>query len=214
MLLDPLFYQSDDVVSISKELLGKMIYTSFDGVVTGGMIVETEAYRAPDDKACHAFGNKLTERTKTMFLEGGTLYVYISYGMHRMINVVTSTKGKAHAILIRAFEPTTGIEKMLERRNHNTLKIETVNGPGKMAMALGVEKHHNGNSLYTTKSGIWIEDSEHSINEDEIQIGPRVGMSIHIGKDAHRPWRFYIKENIWVSRPKIAKYPSIPFEEI
>lgn len=212
MILDPLFFQSDDVVSISKNLLGKMIYTSFDGVLTGGIIVETEAYRAPDDKACHAFGNKLTERTKTMFLEGGTLYVYISYGVHRMINVVTSTQGKAHAVLIRAFQPTIGIEKMLERRNHDRLKIETVNGPGKMAKALGVEIQHNGNSLYTKKSGIWIENSDTSIHDDEIQIGPRVGMSIHTGIDAHRPWRFYLRENIWVSKPKIAKYPNIPFE--
>jgi DNA-3-methyladenine glycosylase len=210
MLLKPSFYQSDDVVSISKELLGKLIYTSFDGVVTGGMIVETEAYRAPDDKACHAFENKLTERTKTMFLEGGTLYVYISYGLHRMINVVTSTKGKAHAVLIRAIEPTTGIEKMLERRNHDSLNIQTVNGPGKMAKALGVEKNHNGKSLFLKKSGIWIENSNKSLDKDEIQIGPRVGMSLHTGKDAHRPWRFYIKNNIWVSKPKIVKYPHIP----
>lgn len=210
MLLDQLFYQRDDIVSISKDLLGKAIYTSFDGVVTGGIIVETEAYRAPDDKACHAFGNKITERTKTMFLDGGTLYVYISYGIHRMINVVTSTQGKAHAILIRAIEPTTGIEKMLERRNHERLKTETVNGPGKTAKALGVEKYHDGKSLFHKTSGIWIEDSNDFVINEDIQVGPRVGMSIHTGKDAHRPWRFYVRDNIWVSKPKIAKYPNIP----
>ncbi len=210
MILKPSFYQRDDVVQISKELLGKRIFTFIDGIKTGGVIVETEAYRAPDDKACHAFGNRCTERTKTMFLEGGTLYVYISYGIHRMINVVTSKKGNAHAILIRAIEPTNGIEKMLYRRNHDKLKIDTVNGPGKSAKALGVEKDHDGLSLCKKSSGIWIEDSDCIVNEDEIQIGSRVGMSIHTGPDAHRPWRFSIKDNKWVSKPKVAKYPHIP----
>lgn len=210
MILKPSFYQRDNVVKISKELLGKKLYTSFNGSITGGIIVETEAYRAPDDKACHAFGNRLTERTKTMFLEGGTLYVYISYGIHRMINVVTSQKGKAHAILIRAIEPTDGIDDMLSRRNHDNLRIETVNGPGKSAKALGVDTIHDGLFLCNQDSGIWIEDSNRMVSEDEIVIGPRVGMSLHTGPDAHRPWRFYIKNNKWVSKPKVAKYPDIP----
>ncbi len=211
MILKPSFYQRDDVVKISKELLGKKIFTSINGSVTGGIIVETEAYRAPDDKACHAYQNKLTERTKTMFLEGGTLYVYISYGIHRMINVVTSQKGKAHAILIRAIEPTDGIDEMLIRRSHDKLRYETVNGPGKSAKALGVDTVHDGLFLCNKESGIWIEDTNSSIvSEDNIIIGPRVGMSKHTGPDAHRPWRFYIKNNKWVSKPKMAKYPHIP----
>jgi len=209
MILAPSFYQRDDVLAISKELLGKHIYTSFDGIITGGVIVETEAYRAPDDKACHAYGNKLTERTKTMFLEGGTLYVYISYGMHRMINVVTSTNGKAHAILVRAVEPIKGIDKILQRRQHDELKYNTMNGPGKSAMALGVEECHDGSFLCNKDCGIWIEDVGSIIKDNEIVIGPRVGMSIHTGVDAHRPWRFYIKDNKWVSRPMVAKYPDI-----
>jgi len=201
MILKPSFYQRDDVVLISKELLGKKIFSRVDGVKTGGVIVETEAYRAPDDKACHAFENRYTERTKTMFEQGGTLYVYISYGIHRMINVVTSQKGSAHAILIRAIEPTAGIDKILERRNHDTLRYETMNGPGKSAQALGV-----------STAAMWIEESGIEVMEDEIQIGPRVGMSIHTGPDAHRPWRFYIKDNKWVSKPKVARYPNIPLK--
>jgi len=196
-------------VRISKELLGKKIFTAINGMTTGGIIVETEAYRAPDDKACHAFQNKLTKRTKTMFQEGGTLYVYISYGIHRMINVVTSQKGKAHAILIRAIEPTDGIDEMLTRRNHDDLRVETVNGPGKSAKALGVDIMHDGLFLCDKNSGIWIEDSR-IVEEDDIVIGPRVGMSIHTGPDAHRPWRFYIRSNKWVSKPTVAKYPDIP----
>lgn len=211
MILKPSFYQRDDVVLISKELLGKKIFTLVDGHLTGGIIVETEAYRAPDDKACHAYGNRVTKRTKTMFLQGGTLYVYISYGLHRMINVVTAPQGIAHAVLVRAIEPITGIDKILERRNHDKLKYDTMNGPGKSAKALGVDTYHDGLFLCNETKDIWIEDSERMFSDDEIQIGPRVGMSIHTGPDAHRPWRFYIKNNKWVSNPKVAKYPNIPF---
>ena len=210
MILPPSFYLSEDVVGISKQLLGKKLVTSFDGFTTSGLIVETEAYRAPDDKACHAYGNRLTNRTKTMFMAGGTLYVYISYGIHRMINVVTAEKGKAHAILIRAIEPLVGMDKMVERRRHQILSFDTLNGPGKSARALGVETVHDGLSLYAKESGIWIEDIRKHISQDEIISGPRVGMSKHTGKDAHRPWRFYIRDNQWVSRPKVAKYPNIP----
>jgi len=207
MILKPSFYQREDVVTISKELLGKKIFTTIEGIKTGGVIVETEAYRAPDDKACHAYGNRLTKRTKTMFAKGGTLYVYISYGLHSMINVVTANEGTAHAILIRAIEPTTGIEKMLERRGHDRLRIESMNGPGKSAKAMGVTTSHDGLFLCDSRSKMWIEESGYMIPTEEIVIGPRVGMSIHTGPDAHRPWRFYIKGNKWVSRPKIANYP-------
>lgn len=210
MVLPKDFYQREDVVTISKELLGKKIFTRFNGVLTGGIIVETEAYRAPDDKACHAFGNRLTERTKTMFLDGGVMYVYISYGIHSMINVVTAPKGKAHAILVRAIEPTIGIEKMLERRKHTHLHYTTANGPGKVASAMGVHKKHDGVILYGNNSETWIEDVDYPIRAKDIVSGPRVGMSIHTGPDAHRPWRFYIKDNKWVSNPKVAKYPNIP----
>ena len=212
MILQPSFYKREDVVSISKELLGKHIYTSFNGRKTAGIIVETEAYRAPDDKACHAYGNRFTKRTRTMFEDGGTLYVYLSYGLHTMINVVTATEGAAHAILIRAIEPTEGIPMMLERRGHQKLKFETVNGPGKTARSLGVKIEHDGLYLPNRASQIWIEDKGNSILQENIITGPRVGMSIHTGPDAHRPWRFYIKDNKWVSRPKTVRYPNIPLK--
>lgn len=210
MRLEPSFFQHDDVVLISKQLLGKEIYTEIDGTTTGGVIVETEAYRAPDDRACHAYANRLTPRTKTMFERGGTLYVYISYGIHRMINVVTSSKGKAHAVLVRAVQPLIGFEAMATRRNHEELRIETMNGPGKSAKALGVQILHDGLNLCDPSSPIWIEDQGRIVEEKDIVVGPRVGMSIHTGPDAHRPWRFYVKDNKWVSRPKIVKYPNIP----
>ena len=204
------FYLDEDVVAISKALLGKQIVTRYNNSLSAGLVVETEAYRAPDDKACHAYRNRYTERTKTMFRQGGVMYVYTSYGIHSMINVVTAEEGKAHAILIRAIEPTQGMEYMLKRRKHTKLKYDTVNGPGKTASALGVHKYHDGAILYDDDSEVWIEDVGQSVKDSEIIVGPRVGMSIHTGPDAHRPWRFYIKNNRWVSRPKIARYPHIP----
>ena len=132
------FYQNDDVVQLAKELLGKLIITQIDGKITSGIIVETEAYRGPDDKGCHAFGGRYTERTKTMYAQGGTVYVYICYGIHPMLNIVTGPEGDAHAILIRALEPLEGIEIMLKRRNVLSLNPELTNGPGKLAVALGI----------------------------------------------------------------------------
>ncbi|MEM9547961.1 MAG: DNA-3-methyladenine glycosylase [Bacteroidota bacterium] len=206
MILPSSFYLHEDVVSISKELLGKAIYSSIDGVKTGGIIVETEAYRAPDDRACHAYGNRRTNRTKTMFEKGGTLYVYISYGLHNMINVVTAQAGTAHAILIRAIEPTVGIEKIIDRRKHGRLRMEATNGPGKSAQALGVTTIHDGLYLCDESSDVWIEDVGNKVLSSNIVTGLRVGLSAHTGKDAYRQWRFYIKDNKWVSKPKVVKY--------
>lgn len=210
MILPQSFYTHDDVVQISKDLLGKMLVSEIAGEVCSGMIVETEAYRAPDDQACHAYLNRNTNRTKTMFLEGGVAYIYICYGIHQMINIVTSAEGNAHAVLIRSIEPADGQVIQARRRGHSKMKLATVNGPGKLAQALGVDTSMDGVSLYDPLSPIRIEDQEIIITDQEIISGPRVGMSIHVGSDAHRPWRFTIADNKWVSNPKVARYPRIP----
>ena len=101
--LPPEFYQTTDVVQIARDLLGKVLVTHFDGQYTAGRITETEAYRAPDDRACHAWNNRLTPRTRVMFEPGGTAYVYLCYGIHHLFNVVTAPAVMAHAVLIRAF---------------------------------------------------------------------------------------------------------------
>src|SRR6187402_2234523 len=100
MRLPQEFYKGDDVVAISRALLGKYLFTCIDGAVTGGYIVETEAYNGVIDRASHAFGNRLTPRTKTMFKQGGIAYVYLCYGIHEMFNVVTSVEGQPHAVLV------------------------------------------------------------------------------------------------------------------
>src|SRR6187402_3268790 len=156
MKLPLVFYQSDDVVSISKNLLGKYLFTCIDGEVTGGYIVETEAYNGIIDRASHAFGNRLTPRTKTMFERGGIAYVYLCYGIHEMFNVVTSVEGQPHAILIRAINPTDGLDIMQFRRNMPVVKPTITSGPGSVGKALGISRTVNAISLQGDK--IWIED--------------------------------------------------------
>lgn len=200
------FYQHDDVVSHARNLLGKILLTTLHGTITSGMIVETEAYRGPDDRGCHAFGGRYTERTRTMYLQGGHAYVYICYGIHPMVNVVTSAEGEAHAVLIRAIEPIDGIQTMLERRKMRLPSPNLTNGPGKLTVALGITKYMDGLPLFNEDSPMKILENGTSLSESDVISGPRVGMSKHVGTCAHRPWRFYIKDNPWVSKPLKVDY--------
>jgi DNA-3-methyladenine glycosylase len=192
------YYLGNDVVAISKNLLGKYLFTCIDGVTTGGYIVETEAYNGIIDKASHAYGNRLTTRTKTMFMQGGIAYVYLCYGIHEMFNIVTNVEGEPHAILIRAINPTDGIDIMLLRRNMQVIKPNITAGPGSVAKALGISRNMNAISL---QSGtIWVEDRGLDFTDEEITIGPRIGVS-YAGEDAFLPYRFYVKGNKFVSKP-------------
>jgi DNA-3-methyladenine glycosylase len=192
------FYLRPDVVTISKELLGKYLFTSINGLLTGGYIVETEAYNGVTDKASHAFGNKITPRTQIMYKEGGIAYVYLCYGIHEMLNVVTSVEGHPQAILIRAIEPTTGIDTMLFRKGMTMLKPNVTSGPGSVAKALGIDRKLNGFSL--NSDSLWIEDRGLSFTEDQIVAVPRIGVA-YAGEDAFLPYRFYVKGNTYVSKP-------------
>jgi DNA-3-methyladenine glycosylase len=192
------FYLSPDVVAISKALLGKYLFTSIDGLVSGGYIVETEAYNGAVDKASHAYGNRRTRRTETMFLQGGIAYVYLCYGIHEMLNIVTSTEGHAQAILIRAIEPTEGIDIMLARKGMETLKPNVTAGPGSVAKALGIDRTLNGISFQS--DSLWIEDRGLNFVDNQIAAVPRIGVA-YAGQDALLPYRFYVKGNKYVSKP-------------
>ena len=198
MKLPESFYHSPDVISLSKDLLGKFLFTCINDEVTGGYIVETEAYNGVVDKASHAFGNRQTARTKTMFMTGGIAYVYLCYGIHEMFNIVTSTEGEPHAILIRAIEPTVGLDVMLHRRKMETIKPNITAGPGSVAKALGISRAINSVSLQSDK--IWLEDRGLSFPEESIASVPRIGVS-YAAEDALLPYRFYVKGNIYVSKP-------------
>jgi DNA-3-methyladenine glycosylase len=192
------YYLDTDVVKLSRNLIGKYLFSRLDGVVTGGYIVETEAYNGVTDKASHAYGNRLTPRTQTMFMKGGVAYVYLCYGIHEMLNIVTSVEGQPHAVLIRAINPTIGLDIMQYRRNMAVIKPNITMGPGSVAKALGVSRKINGISLQSDT--LWLEDRGLSFPNDEVAAVPRVGVD-YAGDDALLPYRFYVKGNIYVSKP-------------
>jgi len=198
MKLPQSFYERDDVVQISRELLGKYLFTYIDGDLTGGYIVETEAYNGVIDRASHAFGNRQTPRTQIMFGHGGVSYVYLCYGIHEMFNVVTNTEGTPHAILIRAVHPTDGLDIMLLRRNMEKVKNNITSGPGSVAQALGISRKINAISLQSDV--LWIEDRGMTFPNEAIAAVPRVGVA-YAGPDALLPYRFYVKGDPYVSKP-------------
>ena len=200
MKLEKDFYLREDVFEISRELLGKYLFTQVgDDEITGGMIVETEAYAGIIDKASHAFGERRTDRTKIMYHAGGVAYVYLCYGIHSMFNVITNQADIPHAILVRAVQPTHGIDTILKRRNMNKLQRNTAGGPGMLTRALGITLNHDGLSL--AGNTVWIEDLEKKINKRQIIESPRVGVD-YAEEFASKPWRFRVKECIWTSPAK------------
>lgn len=194
MKLTKSFYERSNVVSIAKELLGKQLVSKVDGKISAGIIVETEAY-SWKERGCHAFGGKKTNRNEVMFEEGGCSYVYLCYGMYNLFNVVTNTRDKAEAVLIRAIEPRIGIEWMRERRKSKHDR-QLTSGPGKLTQALNITRKHNGTSLQD--DDIWIETGD-KIERKQIITAKRIGID-YAGEDADLPWRFYLRDNVWVSK--------------
>ena len=198
MKLPESYYHNPDVVALSRDLIGKYLFTCINGVVTGGYIVETEAYNGVIDRASHAYGNRFTPRTKTMYQAGGVAYVYLCYGIHEMFNIVTNVEDNPNAILVRAIEPTEGLEAMQLRRNMPLIKPTITMGPGSVAKALGISRAVNAYSLQGDT--IWIEDRGLTFPDSDIAAVPRVGVD-YAGEDALLPYRFYVKGNIYVSKP-------------
>lgn len=194
------FYRQADVVSVARQLLGKHLYTSIDGMLTGGIIVETEAYRGPEDRGSHAYNNKRTPRNEMMYKAGGLAYMYICYGIHDMLNIVTGDEGISHAALIRAIEPVDGLDIMRSRRGLVGKDIRLCQGPGALAKSLGLTKTHNGSDLQGDL--IWLTNEGISYSDEQVISTARVGMDFDgLYKTIH--WRFYVKGNVYVSRPRI-----------
>ena len=194
MKLPPSFYLRDDVVQISRDLLGKALCTHIAGETTKAVITETEAYAGIHDKASHAYGNRRTKRTEPMFAEGGIAYVYLCYGIHHLFNVVTGNADVPHAILIRAATPLQGIDVMLYRRNKSGPDDTLLAGPGSTAQALGIHTSHTGVAL--SGNQIWIEDHETKVEDSEVIVGPRVGVD-YAAEDAARPYRFVVEKTVY-----------------
>lgn len=192
------FYTRSETLAVARELLGKrLVVPAPDGARVSGIIVETEAYLAPEDKASHAYGNRRTARTEMMFAEGGTAYVYFIYGMYFQFNVVTNVRDVPHAVLVRAVEPDEGIDLIHARRGLEDARRLT-SGPGKLCIALGIDRSYNGEDL-TSGGRVWIEDCGVNFSDAEIASGARVGID-YAGEFVSKPWRFWVGSSPHVSR--------------
>jgi len=190
------FYTRQNVLTVARELLGKLLVVpAANGARVSGMIVETEAYRGPRDRASHAYGGRRTKRTETMYLRGGAAYVYFVYGMYYQFNVVTNVKDTPHAVLVRALQPVEGIETMRSRR-HGQPDHNLSNGPGKLCIALGIDRQLDRADLLGDR--VWLEEYE-SVPSSKITKGPRIGIDYAENWTA-KPWRFWIEGNECVSR--------------
>ena len=190
------FYQRSNVVKIARDLLGKDLFTNIDGIVTGGRIVETEAY-SWKERGCHAYRARKTARNQIMFGKGGFAYVYMCYGIHFLFNVVTNVVDTPEAVLVRALEPLEGLEYMSTRRGLLRNPFHLTSGPGKLTKALGIGRTFNGKSLLDDE--IWIEDPGKKIPASNIVASERIGID-YAGEGARLPWRFSIRGNAWVSK--------------
>ncbi len=196
MILTEKFYRQD-AITVARELIGKKFVRKIGEKKLVSKIVETEAYMGPEDKASHAYNNKRTKRTETMFGEGGIAYIYLIYGMYHCFNVVTASKGKPEAVLIRAVEPLNGFEIMRGNRQIKSKRKEDLtNGPGKLCQALEIDRSLDGIKL-TKNNDIYIED----IFEDncEIEKGKRINID-YAEEYKDKLWRFYLKGSSFLSK--------------
>src|SRR5260221_7397374 len=190
------FYTRSDVLEVARDLLGKkLVVPNRNGSRVAGIIVETEAYRGPEDRASHAYSGRRTNRTETMFGMGGTAYVYFVYGMYNQFNVVTNVEGVPHAILVRAVEPVEGLD-FVRRRRRGRPEYELTSGPGRLCLALGIDRRLDKADLLCDR--VWIETGV-SVSPRQIARGPRVGID-YAEEWAAKPWRFWVKDSPFVSR--------------
>jgi len=198
--LDRSFYLKD-TVTVARQLLGKLLVHEVEGKRISGVIVETEAYLGTEDRAAHSFGGRRTLRNEAMYNLGGHAYVYFIYGMYYCFNVVTGQEGVPEAVLVRALEPVEGLDFMAAARykkNYATLstrqKINLTNGPGKLCMALTIDRSLNGEDL--CGSQIYIEDRNETL---DICSSKRIGID-YAGDARDLLLRFYIQKNKYVSK--------------
>ena len=192
------FYSRTDTVKVAQELLGKLLVVpDSKGRRVSGMIVETEAYLGVVDRGAHSYGGRRTARNEVMYGLAGHVYVFFVYGMYYQFNVVTGPVDHPHAILIRGVEPVEGIDMMRERRGEKIRRErDLTSGPGKLAIAMGIDRSLNGADLLGDHC--WLE-RYCEFADGDIASGPRIGID-YAGEDALKPWRFWVKGNEFVSR--------------
>ena len=192
----PLSFYQRDTFEVARELLGKYLVSNINDQLVAGKIVEIEPYLGTWDRASHSYPYKKTPRTEIQFADGGVAYVYFVYGMYYQFCIVTETEGIPNVILVRALEPVYNLEAMQQRRGDNVKEINLTNGPGKLCIALGIDKSLYGESLIGDK--LWLADNE-KVKEQEIVCSARIGID-YAGEFAKLPWRLYIKDNEYVSK--------------
>lgn len=195
--LDRDFYHMD-VIKLAKALLGKVFVHMENNTRLSGMIVETEAYLGIPDKAAHTVGGRRTQRNESMWLDGGTLYVYFTYGMHHCMNIVAQQCDQPVAVLIRALEPIDGKDVMYSRRKVAKHDHQLCSGPAKLCQALNISREQDGIDL-VTDANIWIEDHNIKVPGKHITTGPRIGVQ-YAQEWAEKPYRFWIKDHPCVSK--------------
>lgn len=181
------------VLELARNLVGRYIIHEHEEGLLVARIVETEAYHGPEDRAAHSFSNRPTKRTEVMFGEPGLVYTYQMH-THTLMNIVAGPIGTPHAVLLRAAEPVEGKEIMQEKRGSHMKMKDWTNGPGKLSKALDVTMKYYGH--HWAKEPLYIADGT---EVGQVMAGPRVGIG-NSGEAVHFPWRFYEKDNPFVSK--------------
>ena len=190
----PRAFYARPVLEVARACIGKIVVRSCEEGTTAGKIVEAEAYRGPEDLAAHSAGGRRTSRTEVMFGPAGYAYVFLIYGMHYHLNLVTGSVGEPHAVLVRALEPIAGRTLMASRRGVDEARLTLTNGPGKVCQALGITKHEYGMDL--CRGGeLFLADGP---LPRRVARAPRVGVD-YAGRWAARPWRFFDPDSPYVS---------------
>ncbi|GFD89932.1 putative 3-methyladenine DNA glycosylase [Tenacibaculum sp. KUL152] len=187
------FFTDSNVVTIAKSLIGKFLFSKIEAELTGGMIVETEAYCGDSDLAMQTHLLRRPSSIKMLKSQGGSAYIYTVYGRHSMFNIVTNQTGFADSVLIRAIKPAAGLNTMIKRRGLGTPSHNLCSGPAKMSQALAITPAFNGVSVLD-KSAIWVEDKGLYIASEDILCSPRIGID-YAQNDRNLPWRFRLRQD-------------------
>lgn len=194
MSLIPREFYDRSALDVARDLLGCRLVRQIDGARLSGLILETEAYQGEEDLACHASAG-LTPRTEVMYGPPGYAYIYFTYGMHWLFNVVAERDGSPAAVLIRSIYPLEGSAVMEENRPYHAFKRDWLDGPAKLTQALSIAKGLNKVDLCDPASGLWIENGC-AVPDHMVEQTPRIGLNSVPEPWKSIPWRFLAKEGV------------------
>ena len=191
------FFQRPDVLQIARDLLGKCLCTNLNGIITAGRVVETEAYRHVGDQSMTLHLQRKREQAQGLYVPGGHAYIYTVYNRHALFNIATHDAEHPDTVLIRAVEPTIGVEEMLRRRGLSAPVRALTAGPGVLTQALGITPALTGRPV--TGEVLWFEDHGEEVAPANIVASARVGLEYAGPEAAGLPWRFRLRDSKWTS---------------